>query len=64
VTGFGPLDDQRAAFQIISNQPTTGTQHFDFVAEIFWACLGYIDNWRDIDMQMALPDAALLPSII
>ena len=61
---FGPLDDQRSAFQIISNQPTTGTQPFDAVAEIFGDSLGYIDDWHDIDIEATLPDAALLPSII
>ncbi|MDB2513298.1 VCBS domain-containing protein [Alphaproteobacteria bacterium] len=61
---IGPLDDQRAAFQIISNQPVTGTQPFDAVAEIFEDSLGYIDGWHDIDIEVALPDAALLPSII
>ena len=61
---IGPLDDQRSAFQIISNQPATGTQPFDAVAEIFEDSLGYIDDWHDIDIEATLPDAALLPSII
>ena len=61
---IGPLDDQRTAFQIISDQPAKGTNPFDAVARIFGDSLGYIDDWHDIDIEATLPDAALLPSII
>jgi len=61
---FDQLDDQRAAFQIISNQPATGVTPFDAVAELFGDSLGYIDDWHDIPISGTLPDAASLPSIV
>ena len=61
---FGQLDDQRAAFQIISNQPETGVTPFNAVAGLFADSLGYIDDWHDIAISGALPDAASLPPIV
>jgi adenosyl cobinamide kinase/adenosyl cobinamide phosphate guanylyltransferase len=61
---FDQLDDQRAAFQIISNQPATGVMPFDTVANLFRDSLGYIDDWHDITTSSLLPDAASLPSIV
>lgn len=61
---FDQLDDQRAAFQIISNQLATGVMPFDTVANLFRDSLGYIDNSHDITTSSLLPDAASLPSIV
>lgn len=61
---FDQLDDRRAAFQIISNQPATGVTPFNAVAELFGDSLGYIDDWHDIPVSGTLPDAASLPSIV
>ena len=61
---FGQLDDQRAAFQIISNQPETGVTPFNAVAGLFADSLGYIDDWHDIAISGALPDAASLSPIV
>ena len=61
---FDQLDDQRAAFQIISNQLATGVMLFDTVANLFRDSLGYIDDWHDITTSSLLPDAASLPSIV
>lgn len=55
---FDQLDDQRAAFQIISNQPTTGVMPFDTVANLCRDSLGYIDDWHDITTSGMLRDAA------
>ena len=61
---FDQLDDQLAAFQIISSQPATGVMPFDTVANLFGDSLGYIDDWHDITTSSLLPDAASLPSIV
>ena len=61
---FDQLDDQRAAFQIISNQPATGVTPFNAVAGLFADSLGYIDEWHDISISGALPDVASLPPIV
>ena len=61
---FGQFDDQRAAFQIISNQPETGVTPFNAVAGLFADSLGYIDDWHDIAISGALPDVASLPPIV
>lgn len=60
---FDKLNDQRTAFQIISNQPATGEMPFDTVANLFRDSLGHIDDWHDISTSSLLPDAASLPSI-
>ena len=44
---FDQLDDQRAAFQIISNQLATGVMPFDTVATLFRDSLSYIDESHD-----------------
>jgi hypothetical protein len=61
---FDQLDDQRAAFQIVSSQPETGVTPFNAVAGLFADSLGYIDDWHDIAISGALPDAASLPPIV
>ena len=61
---FDQLDDQRAAFQIISNQLATAVMPFDTVANLFRDSLGYIDNSHDITTSSLLPDTTSLPSIV
>ena len=61
---FYQLDDQRAAFQLISNKPSTGVMPFDTVANLFRDSLGYIDDWHDITTSSMLLDAASMPSIV
>ena len=61
---FDQLDDQRAAFKIISNQLATAVMPFDTVANLFRDSLGYIDDWHDITTSSMLRDAASLPSIV
>ena len=61
---FDQLDDQRAAFQIISNQLATAVMPFDTVANLFRDSLGYIDNSHDITKSSLLPDTTSLQSIV